>query len=81
MCGAVDELLGPVARDHVAVVDDDGPDLHGDEKRQIQISLDREYEGEDALGGSVSQLMDHYCTVGLRAKDFLLVGQRLHVSI
>ena len=33
--GAVDELFGPVARDHVAVVDKDGPDL--DAHKQYQV--------------------------------------------
>jgi hypothetical protein len=32
---AVDELLGPVPGDHVAVVDEDGPDLHGDKEHHV----------------------------------------------
>lgn len=32
---AVDVLLEPVACDHVAVVDEDGPDLHGEEEHHV----------------------------------------------
>lgn len=33
--GAVDELLGPVTCDHVAVVDKNSPDLDGHEEGQV----------------------------------------------
>ena len=46
--GAVDELLGPVAGDHVAVVDQDGPDLDGDEEDHVEISLHGADEDEEA---------------------------------
>lgn len=52
--GAVEELLGPVARDHVAVVDQDGPDLDGDEEDHVQVALHWADEDEEALGGCVS---------------------------
>lgn len=35
MRGAVDEFLGPVTCDHVAVVDEDGPDLNGHKESQV----------------------------------------------
>lgn len=50
MGGAVEELLGPVARDHVAVVDEDGPDLDGDEEDHVQVALHWADEDEEALG-------------------------------
>lgn len=47
--GAVDELLRPMTRDHVAVVDQDGPDLDGNEEGHVQVSLHWASEDEDAL--------------------------------
>lgn len=49
MRGAVDELLDPVTRDHVAVVDEDGPDLDGHKQGHVQISLDWEDERKHAF--------------------------------
>lgn len=46
--GTVDELLNPVTRDHVAVMDEDGPDLDGHKKGQVQVSLDWADEGKYA---------------------------------
>ena len=48
--GAVDELFRPVAGDHVAVVDQDGPDLDGHEEDHVQISLHGADEDEEAFG-------------------------------
>jgi hypothetical protein len=45
---AVDELLGPVARDHVAIVDEDGPDLHRDEEHHVQVPVHGADEDEGA---------------------------------
>lgn len=36
---AVDELLGPVPGDHVAVVDEDGPDLHSNEENHVEVAV------------------------------------------
>ncbi len=47
--GAVDQLLRPMARDHVTVVDQDGPDLDSNEEDQIQISLHWPDEDGDAV--------------------------------
>ena len=45
--GTVDELLGPVARDHVAIMDEDSPDLHSNEEDHVEIPVHgaEEYEG------------------------------------
>lgn len=48
--GAVEELFRPVARDHVAVVDQDGPDLDCDEEDHVQVALHWAEEDEEALG-------------------------------
>lgn len=37
--GAVDEFLRPVVRNHVTVVNEDGPDLDSNEEEHVQISL------------------------------------------
>ena len=50
---AVDVLLEPVAGDHVAVMDEDGPDLHEDEQHQVEVLLDGADEDEDTVKGSV----------------------------
>lgn len=47
--GAVEELFRPVARDHVAVVDQDGPDLDGDEEDHVQVALHWANEDEEAV--------------------------------
>lgn len=47
--GAVEELFGPVARDHVAVVDQDGPDLDGNEEDHVQVALHWADEDEEAV--------------------------------
>ena len=47
VCRAVNVLLEPVARNHVAVVDEDGPDLHRQEEHHVEVLLDRANEGED----------------------------------
>lgn len=48
--GAVDELFEPVAGDHVAVVDENGPHLDEDEEAQVEVLLGREDEDEDVVG-------------------------------
>jgi hypothetical protein len=49
MRGAVDELLRPMARNHVAIVDEDGPDLDTNKEDQVQISLHWANENKDAF--------------------------------
>lgn len=49
---AVDEFLGPVSRDHVAIVDEDGPDLYGDEENHVQVTV--HWADEDKGAGHVS---------------------------
>lgn len=86
--GAVDELLGPVAGDHVAVVDQDGPDLDGDEEDHVEISLHGADEDEEAVcfwervlesrwgfGGMTVTLK------GERGEFDLLVWQRLDKAV
>lgn len=47
--GAVEELFRPVTRDHVAVVDQDGPDLDSDEEDHVQVALHWADEDEEAV--------------------------------
>lgn len=47
--GTVDVLLEPVARDHVAVVDQNGPDLHQHEENHVEVFLDWADENKDAV--------------------------------
>ena len=41
MSRAVDELLSPVAGDHVTIVNEDGPNLHSDEENHVEVSVHR----------------------------------------
>lgn len=79
MRGAVDEFLRPMTRNHVAVVNQDGPDLNRNEEDQVQISLHGENEDEDALEGFRMVIEDR------RNEEeewgYSLVWQRLHISI
>jgi hypothetical protein len=52
--GRIDKLLEVVAGDHVAVVDEDGPDLDEDKKGEIEVFLHRADEDEDA-GARISE--------------------------
>lgn len=46
---AVDEFLRPMARNHVAVVNENGPDLDRSEENHVQVSLHGANEDEDAV--------------------------------
>lgn len=72
---AVDELFRPMARNHVAVVDEDGPDLDGDEEDQVQISLHGADEDEDAF-----RILEKVFW-RVEAEGYSLVWQRLHEAI
>lgn len=47
--GAVQELLGPVTGNHVAVVNENGPDLNSDEKDKVEVSLHGAEKDESAI--------------------------------
>ena len=47
--GAVEELLRPVARDHVTVVNENCPNLDSDEKDKVEISLHGAEKDESAI--------------------------------
>lgn len=61
--GAIDEFLGPVARDHVAVVNENGPDLNGHKESQIEVSLNGEDERENAFDEVLAQGSEIACYV------------------
>lgn len=37
--GTVDKLLCPVSGDHVAIMYENGPDLHSDEEKHVQVPI------------------------------------------
>lgn len=45
------KLLGPVTRDHIAVVDEDGPDLDGNEEGHVKVAVHGADEDEGARWG------------------------------
>lgn len=73
--GAVEPLFCPVTLDHVAVVDEDGPDLHGYEERHVEVALHGAEEDEKAGVGLGAHL-----EVGQRRED-VLVGCGLDEAI
>ena len=54
---AVDVLLEPVAGNHVAIVNEDGPDLDKNEKYDVEVLLYRENKDENA-NQSVRKIFD-----------------------
>lgn len=76
--GAVDEFLQPMARDHVPVMDQDGPDLDGNEEDHVKMSLHWANEDEDALEAQKRMAIEGNSDDGL---GYSLVWQRLHISI
>lgn len=46
---AVDELFEPMAGDHVAVVNEDGPDLDADEEEHVEVLLHRADVDKDTV--------------------------------
>ncbi len=55
--GAVEEGFGPVAGDHVAVVDEDRPDLDEDEEQHVQVFVHGDEEDEEAGVAGVSDVL------------------------
>ena len=53
---AVDKLLSPVARDHVAIVDEDSPDLHSNEENRVKVTV--HWANENECAGCVSAVSD-----------------------
>lgn len=51
MRGAIEEFFRPMARNHVAVVNKDGPDLDRTKEDHVQVSLHEANEDKDALEG------------------------------
>ena len=76
--GAVDELLRPMAGDHVPIVDQDGPDLDGNEEDHVQIFLHGANEDEETFGVLETRWLEKNSSDGVR---YSLVWQRLHISI
>ena len=49
MCGPVDDVLQPVAGDHVRVVNEHRPDVDRDEEDEMEVFLDGEEVGKDVV--------------------------------
>jgi hypothetical protein len=63
-----------VAGDHVAVVDEDSPDLHSNEEKRVQVAV--HWAKKNECAGHVLAV-----SVMLVLECRLLVWQRLHISI
>jgi hypothetical protein len=72
---AVDKLLGPVAGNHVAVVDEDSPDLHSNEEKRVQVAV--HWADEDERAGHVLVVVSNIVI----SESYLLVWQGLHISV
>lgn len=78
MRGAVDELLCPMARSRVTVLNQDSPDLNRNEEEQVQISL--RWANDDGDASEFQMMM----AIRGNSDDRLghsLVWQRLHIAI
>jgi hypothetical protein len=49
MGGAVEPLFCPMACNHIAIVNEDGPNLNTNEEDHVQVSLHWADENEDAF--------------------------------
>jgi hypothetical protein len=65
--GAVDKLLEPVAGNHVAIVDEDGPDLNADEEEHVEVLLHGADVDEDTV--RVSRSSDCQIEARLTGKE------------
>lgn len=50
----IDELLSPMPGDHIAIMNEDGPDLHRDEEYHVEVAVHGAYENECAVHVSTS---------------------------
>ena len=78
--GAVDVFFEPMARYHVAVVDEDCPDLYQNEHGHIEVLL----HGADKNEDTKVKLLEKQIIIGpgwLGNGGNLLVWQRLNVSV
>lgn len=48
--GPIDDILQPMAGDHIRIVNEHRPDVYTDEEREMQMFLDGEEVGEDMVG-------------------------------
>lgn len=71
---AVDELFEPMASDHVAVVDKNGPDLNADEEEHVEVLLHGADVDKDAVQVSTELQLQS------RSRN-LLVGKGLDIAV
>jgi len=50
MRGSIDDVLQPVTGDHIRIVDEHRPNVHGNEQSKMKMFLNGEDVGEDVVG-------------------------------
>jgi len=58
MCGSIDNVLQPMASDHIRIVNEDRPNVHADEKGEVEVFLNGEDVGEDVVGERLEVTVD-----------------------
>lgn len=58
MCRPIDDVLQPVTGNHIRVVNEHRPNVHGDKKGEVEVFLDREDVGEDVIGEGLEVAVD-----------------------
>lgn len=50
MCWRVNEFLKEVTCNHIAIVDENCPDVDDDEEGDVEVLVERHHEGENMVG-------------------------------
>ena len=58
MCGSIDNVLQPVAGDHIRIVNKHGPNVHTDKECEVEVFLNGEDVGEDMVGERLEVTVD-----------------------
>lgn len=74
VCRAIDVFLEPVACDHIAIVDEDSPDLHQAEEDQVKVLLHGADEDKNTIT-VVSERENLTRTVSPDTRDGILTGR------
>ena len=58
MRGSVDNVLQPVPGDHIRIVNEHRPNVHGDEEGEVEVFLNGEDVGEEVVGERLEVTVD-----------------------
>ena len=64
MCRPIDNVLQPVAGDHIRIVNENRPYVHADEECEVEVFLNGEDVGKDVVGERLEVTVDWVESVG-----------------